>query len=152
MIRKSKPNSKKSNAGRPRSEIDFDTLQRCCQVGCTREECAGILRIAPATLDERLKEQGTNFQEYFKNHFDKTKQSLRRAQIKSALEKKNPTMQIWLGKQYLGQRDKWEHSGQIDSNQITANLDPSNLTDDELDHFRSLLKKCSKADDKNGSG
>jgi hypothetical protein len=33
------------------------------------------------------------------------RQSLRRAQIKSALSG-NPTMLIWLGKQYLGQRDR----------------------------------------------
>ena len=31
--------------------------------------------------------------------------SLRRAQFRAAIEDKNITMQIWLGKQYLGQRE-----------------------------------------------
>jgi len=40
--------------------------------------------------------------------------SLRRAQIKTALDG-NPTMQIWLGKQYLGQHDKIEIDHHIES-------------------------------------
>lgn len=34
------------------------------------------------------------------------KKSLRRAQFDNAIKQNNTVMQIWLGKQYLGQRDK----------------------------------------------
>lgn len=37
------------------------------------------------------------------------KMSLRRAQFKKAVEDGNVAMQIWLGKQYLDQRDKTEN-------------------------------------------
>ena len=45
--------------------------------------------------------------------------SLRRMQYVAA-KKGNATMQIWLGKQYLGQKDKQEieHSGEIDQTLI----------------------------------
>ena len=97
---------KKDKGGRPRQEIDFEILQGCCQVGCTAEECAGILNVSVSTLDKRIKDNGYDgFKEYHKIHFNPVKQSLRRAQIKSALNG-NTTMMIWLGKQFLSQRDK----------------------------------------------
>ncbi len=96
----------KNKGGRPRAEIDWKTLQGCCEVGCTKEECAGILGVSAKTLERRLIDAGwEGFDVYFKSHFDKTKQSLRRMQIRSA-SNGNVTMQIWLGKQFLGQRDK----------------------------------------------
>lgn len=52
--------------------------------------------------------------------------SLRRKQF--AMAEKNPTMAIWLGKQYLGQSDKSSVDMNIKSN---VNL----LTDDELERI-----------------
>lgn len=50
--------------------------------------------------------------------------SLRRYQFDMA--KKNPTMSIWLGKQYLGQQDKQahEHSGGIVNEIALKIVDP----------------------------
>ena len=54
--------------------------------------------------------------------------SLRRQQFKSA-EAGNVTMQIWLGKQYLGQTDK------VEENNINVTLEST------LDKMESIIKK-----------
>lgn len=50
---------------------------------------------------------GVNFSEYFTQKNILFKTSLRRAQFELAM-KGNPTMLIWLGKQYLGQNELTE--------------------------------------------
>lgn len=50
---------------------------------------------------------GVNFSEYFTQKNILFKTSLRRAQFELAM-KGNPTMLIWLGKQYLGQNERTE--------------------------------------------
>lgn len=101
--------------GRPRKELDIDTLKNMVRIQCTAEECAGVFECSVDTLDRRLKEEGySGFADFYKRFGDEGKASLRRAQWKAAQDG-NPTMLIWLGKQMLGQRDKHdiEHSGGI---------------------------------------
>ena len=91
--------------GRPRIEIDYSKLENLCKIQCTKEECAAVLEISEDTLERRLKEEGyENFAAFFKKHAGQGKSSLRRMQWKSA-QNGNVTMQIWLGKNMLGQRD-----------------------------------------------
>ncbi len=109
--------------GRPRKEIDFDLLTRLCQIQCTALECAAMLGVSDVTLDARLVEAtGSGFLDFFKSHSGEGKVSLRRAQFKAALGspaieatettpavpmlRPNITMQIWLGKQWLDQKDQ----------------------------------------------
>lgn len=92
--------------GRPRKEIDLGELAKACEIQCTAEECAHLFDCSTDTLDRRLKESGYDgFAEFYKKHSNSGKSSLRRFQWKSA-EEGNVTMQIWLGKQMLDQRDK----------------------------------------------
>jgi hypothetical protein len=73
------------------------------------------MKMTEDTIDNRLNEMGEgNFSEFYKRHAHEGKASLRRAQWKTALDG-NPTMQIWLGKQNLGQRDNQDiaMTGQI---------------------------------------
>ncbi len=96
-------------AGRPRKEIDLDKVKEWVEFQATAEEIAGKLDISVDTLDLRLKDAGyDNFTDFFKKHSGTGKISLRRAQYQLAIQDKNPTMQVWLGKQYLGQKDKIE--------------------------------------------
>lgn len=106
----------KNKGGRPRKEIDWEQLEKLCAIHCTGEECASVLKINYETLNEAIKREGyEGFPEYFKKYSGSGKASLRRMQFKSA-ESGNATMLIWLGKQYLGQRDyKYEP---IDGNEI----------------------------------
>ena len=113
----------KNKGGRPRYVIDYEKLQPLCEIQCTGEECANILHTSYETLNLRLHEDyaakmadepdydGTEyadgFQHYFKKHSASGKASLRRMQFKGA-QSGNNTMLIWLGKQYLGQRDSRE--------------------------------------------
>jgi hypothetical protein len=85
-------------AGRQFIEIDEDKLEKLAALGLTNAECAAILDCSPDTLERNYKETMA----WGRSHRDA---SLRRKQFEIALAG-NPTMLIWLGKQYLGQSDK----------------------------------------------
>jgi hypothetical protein len=97
--------------GRPRWELtddDFTQLIGMAEICCTQDEICGIYGICADTLDARLKERGySNFSDFYKKHSGKGKMSLRRIQWQSAQQGSVP-MQIWLGKNWLGQTDKLE--------------------------------------------
>ena len=90
-------------AGRPKKEIDYTTVEKLANIQCTQDEIASFLGISTRTLqrDER-------FMELFNRGRENGKMSLRRIQWKHA--EKSVPMAIWLGKQYLGQRDKVEYT------------------------------------------
>ena len=103
-----KKNLDANPVGRPRKEINIPQLIAACQIQCTAVECAALFDCTEDTLDRRLKDEGyANFAEFYKTHASNGRASLRRMQWKSAQDG-NATMQIWLGKQMLGQRDKQE--------------------------------------------
>ena len=85
-------------------------------IHCTGEEIAGVLQMDYDTLNRNCKEsKGMPISEYIKEHQANGKMSLRRAQWKAA-EKGNPSMLIWLGKQWLEQKDVVEaHVPQAES-------------------------------------
>jgi hypothetical protein len=90
--------------GRPKKEIDKATFEKLCGLQCTKEEFCGFLNVTDKTLENWCRETyGQGFSEVFRQKRSSGKVSLRRAQFK--LAKKNASMAIWLGKQYLGQRD-----------------------------------------------
>ena len=88
-------------AGRPKIQIDYNTVEKLANIQCTQEEIASFLGISVRTL-----QRDEEFCRIYKKGQDNGKMSLRRMQYK--LAEKNPTMAIWLGKQYLGQRDNVE--------------------------------------------
>ena len=95
-----------NKGGRPRKEIDQHTFEGLCEIQCTLEEIAGVLRVSEDTVErwcERTYELG--FADTYKKFSAYGKTSLRRQQFELA-KKGNATMLIWLGKQYLGQADK----------------------------------------------
>jgi len=113
----------KSKGGRPVKEINLEQLDKLCAMQCTEGEVAGWFDVSVDTIERRIHElTGMGFAEYFKIKRGKGNVSLRRKQMQVALGG-NVTMLIWLGKQYLGQRDRQEieHSGGINFN---ANLTP----------------------------
>lgn len=100
--------------GRPVIEFTDDHWERLdamAQVLCTGEEMASILGVSYDTLTKRVEEKhSVSFTEWYKKQSAGGKMSLRRAQFRTAVEKDNPTMQIWLGKQLLGQTDQVDHT------------------------------------------
>lgn len=98
---------------RPRKEIDWETVRKLCAIQCTGEEIASILDIDYDTLQRAVKREfNMSFADYFKKHSANGKISLRRKQYEVATSGNVP-MLIWLGKQYLDQKDKQsnEHTG-----------------------------------------
>jgi hypothetical protein len=85
--------------------IDWDTVDKLCIIQCTGEEIASVLNIDYETLERACKrEKLTKFADYIRKKKEGGKASLRRRQWKLT-EAGNATMCIWLGKQYLGQKD-----------------------------------------------
>ena len=83
--------------GRPLLDIDEEKVHELAKLHCTYEEIAAVMGCSTDTLSRR-------FADYIEKGREEGKTSLRRAQFKKALEG-NPTMLIWLSKQYLGQQD-----------------------------------------------
>ena len=94
--------------GAPRKEIDYALLDKFCEMQCTQEEIANFFNIDADTLNARVKEEyEMTFSDYFAKKRGTGKMSLRRMQWTSAA-KGNIAMQIFLGKNLLGQADKQE--------------------------------------------
>ena len=91
--------------GRPKKEIDRRNFENLCGLQCTLEEICGFFDVTDKTLDKWCKRTyGKHFSEVFKEKRGMGKISLRRSQWR--LAEKNANMAIWLGKQYLEQREQ----------------------------------------------
>ena len=121
--------------GRPVKTIDFEQLDRLCNIQCTLEEIASFFDVSADTIERRIKEEyGITFAEHYAKKAKIGRISLRRKQYQVAVDG-NTTMLIFLGKQYLNQSDKQEIQQQVTGNQtITVNQD--NILD--------LIKKTAK--------
>lgn len=88
--------------------INKSQFEALCRIMCTKEEIADIFEVDADTLNAWCKKiYGDTFSVVYKKKSAKGKMSLRRYQFEQA--KKNPTLAIWLGKQWLGQSDKIEN-------------------------------------------
>ena len=99
-------------AGRPKKEIDYTAVEKLASIQCTQEEIANFLGISVRTL-----QRDEEFCRLYKKGMDNGKMSLRRTQFKIA-EKGNASMAIFLGKQYLGQRDVIETDNTHEINKV----------------------------------
>ena len=91
--------TKKPKRGRPKKFVDLEMVERLAHIQCTHSEVASALGISVDTLTRHRQ-----FAEVYKRGAEGGRKSLRRMQFESA-NKGNVIMQIWLGKQYLGQSD-----------------------------------------------
>lgn len=91
-------------AGRPEKEIDWKQFEELCALQCIQDEIANILKVCGPTLAIKVKEYyGEDYLTIYKRYSDSGKCSLRRYQFVQS--KKSATMAIWLGKNWLGQKD-----------------------------------------------
>ena len=132
--------SQKKKAGRNKIAIDYELVEKLAHIFCTKDEIAVILDVDRSTVfrDEK-------FAIAYEKGREGGKMSLRRMQIK--LAEKNSAMAIWLGKQYLGQRDlieeqstkpisvisdvKFEEAEQSSASSYQSNGDDYNVIDVE---------------------
>lgn len=93
-------------------KIDKKQFENLCGLQCTILEICDFFDVDDKTLNSWCKNTyDTTFSEIFKIKRGKGQISLRRTQWK--LAEKNASMAIFLGKQYLGQTDKVETTGEI---------------------------------------
>lgn len=98
---------------RPRKEIDQKQFENLCGLHCTQAEICDWFEVCEDTLNswcKRTYKEG--FSEVYRKKKGKGKISLRRSQWK--LAENNATMAIWLGKQYLNQRDQVDAAVVVD--------------------------------------
>ena len=115
---------KQNTAGRPLKEFDAKLFVDLIGIGCGQEEICWIFRDEtgkPANIDTISRwckrTFDLNFQEYRRqNGAMALKIKLRRNQLK--LSEKSAAMAIWLGKQYLGQRENGDIDGENKNAQV----------------------------------
>jgi hypothetical protein len=102
----------KSGNGGITKVIDYAAVEGAASIGCTRDEIAAVIGVAPSTLYLRI-DQDPQMREAIERGSNKGKATLRRMQWKGAQDG-NATMLVWLGKQMLGQKDmlRQEHTGE----------------------------------------
>ncbi len=84
--------------------IDKVQFEKLCGLVCTKGEIAGFFNCSEDTIDRYCqREYGETFSVVLERYSYQSKINLRRNQFK--LAEKNAAMAIFLGKNYLGQRD-----------------------------------------------
>jgi hypothetical protein len=91
--------------------IDPKQLAALASIQCTYDEIAAVFGIKKRQFIDRL-EAAPELKEIIEDGWANGRASIRRQQFKMLMEG-NATMAVWLGKQYLGQRDQAsiEHAG-----------------------------------------
>lgn len=108
----------KKKMGRPLKEIDWDQVNKLAHIQCTAKEIASFIGVDDDTLCNASKrDHGITFSDYLEQKKEGGRASLRRSQWLAASETKNPTMLVWLGKQYLGQSDKQDIKQEVTGTQ-----------------------------------
>lgn len=115
-------------AGRPTTEFNQKQFSDLVSIGCEQDEICWFFRDEngkPANKDTLSRwckrTYGLNFQEYRKeNGLMRLKIELRKNQLD--LSKKSAAMAIWLGKQYLNQRDCLEYEDRESIERLDAIL------------------------------
>lgn len=87
---------------RPRKVLDREMVVKLAAMFCTVDEIAACLEVSKDTIERRCKAE-------LESGRQKGKASLRRKQYALAMDG-DRVMLIWLGKQYLGQKDKIDFS------------------------------------------
>lgn len=108
---------------RPRAKIDQKDFEKLCGLQCTKAEVCAWFDITEKTLERWCKDTyNDGFSQVFAIKRGLGKISLRRYQFQ--LAEKNATMAIWLGKQYLDQKDYPDGSADL-MHEIRINVIPN---------------------------
>ena len=122
-----------SKMGRPLAKVDKNQFESLCALQCTLEEISSFFGVNESTILRWCKrEYKATFADVFKKASASGKMSLRRLQWRSAQDG-NVTMQIFLGKQWLGQTDKVEQKtdATVTENQVVLYLPDNGRGDNE---------------------
>lgn len=104
----------------------WKTIEVMAGMFATDEEIAAAIQVSTRTLTDSY--HGNFFQAIKAKGQANGKLNLRRAQYKNAVENGNTTMQIFLGKQWLKQRDEYE----VKTPDPVININVSAATSDDI--------------------
>ena len=100
-------NGKTGNGGRPKINIDWKQFEAYCAIQCTLREIADYFNCSQDTIERKVKEHyNCGFSDIFKRKRQKGLMSLRANLFK--LSEKQPSVAIFLAKNWLGMTDKTE--------------------------------------------
>ena len=143
----------RTKRGRPAKVLDdkqWDMFYKLVNMLATKVEIASFFDMSEDTLEKQIKErfgQDMTFRKYKNQNSHELKLKLRKAQWISAVEKQNPIMQIFLGKNYLGQTDKQEVKQELNH----INISFSRRGDNEQDQGSKLDSSSDGEHDDMGS-
>jgi hypothetical protein len=130
--------AKKPQRGRPKKFVDLEMVEKLAHIQCTYAEIASTLGVSVDTL-----QRNKDFAVVYKRGAEGGRKTLRRMQFESA-NKGNVVMQIWLGKQYLGQSD--HVTSQVHSLPSLQNASSAQLKDLLDDYVRRFPDLASEVD------
>lgn len=120
----------KDNVGRKRIEYDLAQVRALAALQCTYAEIATVLGMCETTLHNARK-RDPELDEAIDAGRNEGKVGLRKAQFKSAIKKEDVSMQKFLGKNYLGQKDTMVEQN-IQTSQPIINLSIEQTRDSKL--------------------
>ena len=95
----------KKPVGRPRIELDPKQAKIFGYFRATYDTMAEQIGCHVDTIRAAMQDDKSEFSKEYKKGFSGMKMKLSEAQVKTAIEDRNPTLLVWLGKQYLNQKD-----------------------------------------------
>ena len=99
-------------------KADWNQIEKMAYIQCTGEEMAAVLGVDYDTLQSACKrDHKVKFSDWIKQKASGGKMSLRRLQYTTA-QSGNVSMLIWLGKNWLGQKDKSDEEITNEQSQI----------------------------------
>ena len=104
MKKQQNPKAKKP-VGRPRIELDPKQAKIFGYFRATYDTMAEQIGCHVDTIRAAMQKEDSEFFKAYKKGFSGMKMKLSEAQVKTAIEEHNPTLLVWLGKQYLNQKD-----------------------------------------------
>ena len=104
MKKQQNPKAKKPT-GRQRIELDPKQAKIFGYFRATYDTMAEQIGCHVDTIRAAMQDEDSEFSKEYKKGFSGMKMKLSEAQVKTAIEDRNPTLLVWLGKQYLNQKD-----------------------------------------------
>ena len=108
--------------GPPKKVINWELFEQLCGIQCTQSEIASMLKVHPDTLRDNcpIQHPGEDYSSLYKKYSEVGKTSLRRYQFIQA--KTKPNMAIWLGKQWLGQKENVSELRELVIHELRAGI------------------------------
>lgn len=136
------------SVGRPKIEYDLEKVEIFGRFKATYETMADYFGVSVRTIEREMtpsNNEETKFCRSYKKGYTELKMKLSEAQIHNAIVENNATLQVWLGKQYLGQKDKQEIEQNSNVN-ISDNRVLESMSNEDLEAINSIYSKYNKKD------